>query len=145
MQLPLGKEPKYLCKVFRHSRITKRNNLQPILRVDVLVQAYFNACLILLQGSDVAASVPGGIGAPSAGLNPYRMASDAVACLGRSSRQCPSAHGFPGGITHASILAIALLKTYAYSYSEIDTSAAVFQFTRFNGQPEVIRRGDFSS
>ncbi|QNI80601.1 hypothetical protein SynRS9909_02632 [Synechococcus sp. RS9909] len=32
-----------------------------------------------------------------------------------------------------------------YSYSEIDTGAAVFQFTRFNGQPEVIRCGDFSS
>lgn len=277
-------------------------------RVDVLFQAYFNACLILLQGSDVAASVPGGIGAPSAKLNPYRMASDAAACLrGRPMQEgfgtlggpghigmlcevaalalkavwfqkwfvhlrfrpevyaariareldapgsfnLPStllnsqavqhavaAHGsallpmaFPEGSPmhpsygagHATVagacvtilkalfdtsaaypdpkqvaivdgkdtlvdyndapltiegelnklannislgrniagvhwrsdgtyslnlgeeVAIALLKNYAYSYSEIDTGAAVFQFTRFNGQPEVIRRGDFSS
>lgn len=277
-------------------------------RVDVLFQAYFNACLILLQGSDVAASVPGGIGAPSAGLNPYRMASDAADCLGRSPMQegfgtlggpghigmlcevaalalkavwfqkwfvhlrfrpevyaariererqasgsfnLPStllnsqavqhavaAHGnallpmaFPEGSPmhpaygagHATVagacvtilkalfdttapypdpkqvaivdgkdtlvdyngapltiegelnklannislgrniagvhwrsdgtyslnlgeeVAIALLKTYAYSYSEIDIGTPVFQFTRFNGQPEVIHRGDLSS
>ncbi|MDM7937061.1 MAG: vanadium-dependent haloperoxidase [Cyanobium sp. CZS 48M] len=277
-------------------------------RVDVLFQAYFNACLIMLQGSDLAASVPGGIGAPSAVLNPYRMASDAAASLGRMpmqqgfgtlggpghigmlcevaalalkavwfqkwyvhlrfrpevyaarierARQAPGSFNLPValinsqavqhavaaqgnallpmafpegspmhpayGAGHATVagacvtilkalfdttaaypdpmhvsivdgkdtlvdyagapltiegelnklannvslgrniagvhwrsdgtyslnlgeeVAIALLKTYAYSYSEVDAGTPVFQFTRFNGQPEVIRRGDFNS
>lgn len=277
-------------------------------RVDVLFQAYFNACLIMLQGSDLAASVPGGIGAPSAVLNPYRMASDAAASLGRMpmqqgfgtlggpghigmlcevaalalkavwfqkwyvhlrfrpevyaarierERQAPCFFNLPValinsqavqhavasqgnallpmafpegspmhpayGAGHATVagacvtilkalfdttaaypdpkyvsivdgkdtlvdyagapltiegelnklannvslgrniagvhwrsdgtyslnlgeeVAIALLKTYAYSYSEADAGTPVFQFTRFNGQPEVIRRGDFNS
>ncbi|MGR9108654.1 MAG: vanadium-dependent haloperoxidase [Gammaproteobacteria bacterium] len=49
-------------------------DLSQWVHVDVLFQGYFNACLILLQGSGSPSSVGGGIGAPRSATNPYNTA-----------------------------------------------------------------------
>src|SRR5262249_31366595 len=51
--------------------IRNGRDLSEWVHVDVLFQAYFNACLILLQGPKAPTPVGGGVGAPLNSGNPY--------------------------------------------------------------------------
>lgn len=59
-------------------------DLSQWVHIDVLFQAYFNACLMMLQKASAASSVGGGVGAEHSSRNPYHNAhrQQAFATLG---------------------------------------------------------------